>query len=60
MIGNPAVVVGVEYNITFSVGNLLACCQANTTIHNVEYVVFFVKHEIRFAFIEPIYRMAHR
>eukprot|EP00959_Pyramimonas_sp_CCMP1952_P042320 885146-Pyramimonas_sp.AAC.1 len=60
MIGNPAVVVGVKYRITFSVGDFLACCHANTTVHNVEYGPFFINHEIHFAFIEPIARKAHR
>eukprot|EP00959_Pyramimonas_sp_CCMP1952_P103388 2162348-Pyramimonas_sp.AAC.1 len=60
MIGNPAVVVGIEYRVTFSVGNFLACCQANTTIHNVEYGSFLVRHEIHVAFIEPISRKVHR
>eukprot|EP00959_Pyramimonas_sp_CCMP1952_P334013 6995069-Pyramimonas_sp.AAC.1 len=60
MIGNPAVVVGVEYSATFSVGNLLACCQANATVHNVKYGPSLVKHEIHFTFIEPISRKAYR
>eukprot|EP00959_Pyramimonas_sp_CCMP1952_P282299 5900324-Pyramimonas_sp.AAC.1 len=42
MIGNPAIVVGVEYSVTFSIGNLLACCQANTTVHNMKYGSFLV------------------
>eukprot|EP00959_Pyramimonas_sp_CCMP1952_P212004 4436716-Pyramimonas_sp.AAC.1 len=60
MIGNPAVVVGVMYSITLSVGDFLACGQANTTIHDVKYGPFLVKHEVHFAFIEPTARKAHR
>eukprot|EP00959_Pyramimonas_sp_CCMP1952_P260461 5446233-Pyramimonas_sp.AAC.1 len=56
MIGDPAVVVGVEYGVTFSVGNFLACCRANTSVHNVEYGPFLVKHGIYFAFVKPISR----
>eukprot|EP00959_Pyramimonas_sp_CCMP1952_P091859 1922982-Pyramimonas_sp.AAC.1 len=60
MVGNPAVVVGVEYSVAFSIGNLLACCQANTSVHNVKYGSFLVEHEIYFAFVEPISRKAYR
>eukprot|EP00959_Pyramimonas_sp_CCMP1952_P323608 6772487-Pyramimonas_sp.AAC.1 len=39
-IGNLAVVVGVEYGVTFSIRNLLACCQADTSVHNMKYGSF--------------------
>eukprot|EP00959_Pyramimonas_sp_CCMP1952_P352662 7388840-Pyramimonas_sp.AAC.1 len=60
MVGNPAIVVGVEYSVAFSVGNLSACCQANTTVHNMKYGSFLVQHEIHFTFIKPISRKAYR
>eukprot|EP00959_Pyramimonas_sp_CCMP1952_P392103 8216377-Pyramimonas_sp.AAC.1 len=59
MIGDPAVVVSVEYGVTFSIWNVLACCQANTSVHNMEYGPFLVKHEIYFVFVKPISRKAY-
>eukprot|EP00959_Pyramimonas_sp_CCMP1952_P406515 8520031-Pyramimonas_sp.AAC.1 len=59
MIDCPAKVVGVEYSVTFSIGNFLACCQANASVHNVECGPFLVKHEIYFAFVKPISSKAY-
>eukprot|EP00959_Pyramimonas_sp_CCMP1952_P014783 312973-Pyramimonas_sp.AAC.1 len=56
MLGDPAVVVRVEYSVTFSIGNFLACCQANTSVQNVEYGPFLVKHEIYLTCVKPIDR----
>eukprot|EP00959_Pyramimonas_sp_CCMP1952_P076573 1600146-Pyramimonas_sp.AAC.1 len=60
MIGNPAIVGGVEYSVTLSIGNLLACCQANATVQNMKYGSFLAEHEIHFTFIEPVSRKAYR
>eukprot|EP00959_Pyramimonas_sp_CCMP1952_P296069 6193048-Pyramimonas_sp.AAC.1 len=59
MIGDPAVVVGVESSVTFSIRNFLACCQADTSVHSMKYGPFLVKHEIYFAFVKPISRKAY-
>eukprot|EP00959_Pyramimonas_sp_CCMP1952_P337896 7076061-Pyramimonas_sp.AAC.1 len=59
MIGNPAVVVGVKYSVTFSIRNLLVCCQADTSVQDMKYGSFLVKHEIYFAFAKPIFRKAY-
>eukprot|EP00959_Pyramimonas_sp_CCMP1952_P073796 1542651-Pyramimonas_sp.AAC.1 len=58
MIGDPAVVVSVEYGVTFSIGNFLDCCEASTSLH-VEYGPSLVKHEIYFAFVKRISRKAY-
>eukprot|EP00959_Pyramimonas_sp_CCMP1952_P341460 7153076-Pyramimonas_sp.AAC.1 len=59
MIGDPAVVVSVECGATFSIGNFLACCQANASVHNVKYGPLLVEQEIYFAFVKPISRKAY-
>eukprot|EP00959_Pyramimonas_sp_CCMP1952_P186423 3898326-Pyramimonas_sp.AAC.1 len=59
MIGNPAVVVGVEYSVMFSIRNLLACCQADASVHNMKYGPFLVKHGIYFAYVKPVSRKAY-
>eukprot|EP00959_Pyramimonas_sp_CCMP1952_P340911 7140980-Pyramimonas_sp.AAC.1 len=58
MIGDPTVVVGVEYSVTFSIRNSLACCQADTSAHDMKYGPFLEEHEIYFAFVKPVSRKA--
>eukprot|EP00959_Pyramimonas_sp_CCMP1952_P191680 4008140-Pyramimonas_sp.AAC.1 len=60
MIGDPAVAVGVEYGATFFVGDVLACCRANTSVHDMEKYPFLAIREIYFAYVKPISREAHR
>eukprot|EP00959_Pyramimonas_sp_CCMP1952_P145195 3040071-Pyramimonas_sp.AAC.1 len=59
MIGDPAVVVGVEYSAAFSIRNFLACCQADASVHNMKYGLFLVQYEIYSAFVKPISRKAY-
>ena len=60
VVRQPAVIVRIDEGITFFVRYLLACCQANAAIHDVEDDMFAVKHKIELTFITELTRKAHR
>ena len=52
----PTVVVSVDERITLAVGDLEACCQADTSIEDVEDDVLLVEHQIYLTFLAELAR----